>query len=400
MPELTIKEVADELGRTFEEFKTANDARLAALEKGGGVADLEEQLERINTNLSTLDQLKSDLDALAKKSLRPGAGGDTPDIAEHKTAFAAFVRKGAEAGLAELQKKALSIGVDDDGGYAVPEELDRNILQVERDAVPMRQVCSVITVGTEGYKRLVSVGGAGAGWVGESDARPETSTPQLAQIAATMGEVYAQPAATQRSLDDMFFNAEQWLADEVGRAFAEQENAAFVSGDGANKPIGILSGATAATGDDVRPFGTLQHVATGASGDFDADDLIDLIYALRSGYRQGAQWMCSGLTLAKIRKLKNSNGDLIWQPGLQAGQPSQLLGYGVTENEDWPAVAADSLAIGFGNWQRGYTVVDRVGTRVLRDPYTNKPNVLFYTTKRVGGMVTDTNAVKLLQLSA
>lgn len=397
-----LKEVIEGLGTAFEEFKSTNDQRMAKLEKSGGVADLDEKLARINTDLSQLDQIKSDIEALAKKSARPGAAGDGGDGAatdEHKQAFGQFVRKGREDGLAELQQKALSVGVDADGGFAVPEELDKSILQVEHDAVPMRQVCTVMQVGTEDYKRLVSLGGAASGWVGESAARPNTGTPTLAQITATMGEIYANPKATQKSLDDMFFNAEQWLAQEVGREFAEKENAAFVSGDGTNKPVGILDGATAATDDETRAFGTFQHVDSGTSADFDADDLIDLIYALRAGYRAGASFMCGGLTLAAIRKLKQ-NGEYVWKPGLDAGMPSTLLNKPIVENEDWPAIAADSLAIGFGDFRRAYTIVDRVGTRVLRDPYTDKPNVAFYTTKRVGGMVTDTNAVKFLKLSA
>jgi HK97 family phage major capsid protein len=310
-----------------------------------------------------------------------------------------FVRKGKDDGLAELQQKALQTTVEADGGYAVPEELDRSIIELLRDESPMRSVCNQITVSTPDYKRLVNLGGAGSGWVGETAARPATGTPTLAQISAFMGEIYANPQATQTSLDDMFFDAEGWLSAEVAREFAEQEGLAFLTGDGVNKPKGLLAYAMSTDNDAARAFGTLQKVHSGVAGDFTADDLIKLVYTLRKGFRAGASWMMPNTTVFKIRTMKDSEGNYLWRPGLEAGQPSLILGYGITENEDMPEVAADANAIAFGDFRRAYTIVDRIGTRVLRDPYTNKPNVGFYTTKRVGGMLTDSQAVKVLTLS-
>jgi HK97 family phage major capsid protein len=197
----------------------------------------------------------------------------------------------------------------------------------------------------------------------------------------------------------MFFDAEGWLSAEVAREFAEQEGLAFLTGDGVNKPKGLLAYAMSTDNDAARAFGTLQKVHSGVAGDFTADDLIKLVYTLRKGFRAGASWMMPNTTVFKIRTMKDSEGNYLWRPGLEAGQPSLILGYGITENEDMPEVAADANAIAFGDFRRAYTIVDRIGTRVLRDPYTNKPNVGFYTTKRVGGMLTDSQAVKVLTLS-
>lgn len=392
-----VQDVADALGKKFDEFKGANDKRVDALEAEKG--KLSGQVEALNGKLTELDALKSELEKELAGIKRPGGNADKV-VSEHKAAFMQFVRKGKDDGLGELQAKALQTTVEADGGYAVPEELDRAILELLRDESPMRQVCSQITVSTPDYKKLVNLGGAGSGWVGETAERPATGTPALAQIAAVMGEIYANPQATQTSLDDMFFDAEAWLNAEVAREFSEQEGLAFLTGNGTNKPKGLLAYTMALTADDVRAFGTIQNVKSGTAGDFDADDLVKLVYTLRKGHRAGATWMLPNMTLFKIRTMKDLEGNYIWRPGIEAGQPSSLLGYGVTENEDMPAIAADANAVLFGDFRRAYTIVDRIGTRVLRDPYTNKPNVGFYTTKRVGGMLTDSNAVKVLTLSA
>lgn len=393
-----IELVADEIKGQFSEFKKNNDKRLDAVEAEKG--RLAETVDTLNGKLDELESLKSGLEAELKELKRPGTTGPSKEVQEHKTAFTQFIRKGEEDGLAALEQKALNIGTDADGGYAVPEDLDQDIIQLERDHSPMREVCNVIQIGTSDYKRLVNLGGAASGWVGEEDARPATGTPTLAQIVATMGEIYANPQATQTSLDDMFFDAEAWLTEEVAREFAEKENLAFLSGDGTNKPKGILANTLALTDDAARAFGQIQKIHSGTAGDFDADDLFSVVYKLKKGYRRMGQWMLNNSVLHKVRTMKNSNDEYIWVPGLQAGQASMLAGYEIAENEDIADVAADANVAMFGDFKRAYTIVDRIGTRVLRDPYTNKPNVGFYTTKRVGGMLTDSNAVKVLTLSA
>ncbi|TFF37425.1 phage major capsid protein [Pseudomonas sp. RIT623] len=395
--EKDIKEVADALGKKFDEFKEKNDKRIEGLEAEKG--KLSGQVDTLNEKLGELDELKSSLEKELAELKRPNGTG-TKAASEHKTAFMQFIRKGVDTGLGELQAKALQIGADADGGYAVPEELDRNIIELLRDASPMRQVCNQITVGSPDYKRLVSLGGAGSGWVGETDPRPATGTPTLAQIAAFMGELYANPQATQTSLDDIFFDAEAWLDGEVAREFSDKEGNAFTLGNGAGKPKGYLAYELVTDTDKTRAFGKLQKILSGVAGGFTGDNLIDLVHSLKAGYRANGRFMMNNLTVARARKLKDSDGNYLWRPGLELGQPSTLLAYGITENEDMPDVAADANAISFGDFKRGYTIVDRLGTRVLRDPYTNKPFVGFYTTKRVGGMLTDSQAIKVLTLSA
>ena len=392
-----IEEVAVDLKGTFEDFKKKNDKELDGIKAEKG--KLSDQVDKINEKLGDLDKLKDELEKELKAAKRPGAT-QGKEAGEHKTAFYQFMRKGTEDGLSELERKAVQTTTNQDGGYAVPEELDQTLLELLKDESPMRAVCSQLTVGTPDYKKLVNLGGAGSGWVGETDPRPTTGTPTLAQIQAYMGEIYANPQATQASLDDVFFDVENWISTEVAQEFAEKEGQAFLLGDGDKKPKGILSYGLAATVDKDREFGTLQKVLSGAAGNFTGDNLIDLIYATKKGYRNGAVFMMTNLTQAKARKFKDNDGNYLWQPGLQLGQPSTLLGYGIEENEDMPEVAADSNAVLFGNFKRGYLIVDRMGTRVLRDPYTNKPYVSFYTTKRTGGMLLDSNAIKVLTLSA
>ena len=399
-----FKELLEKQLKAFEDFKAANDAALQAKAEGKAVSELEATVGKANDEITRLNKEIADL---AKKAARPEAPGSAEDALhnEHKAAFSQFMRKGTDTGLAERQVKAVQVGVDSDGGYAVPQELDRNILELLRDESPMRQVCNVMTIGGVEYSKPVNLGGAGSGWVGETASRTETNTPKLTEIKPVMGEIYANPAATQRSLDDMFFSPEAWIAKEVAYAFAEQEGVAFLLGDGTNKPKGLLTAPTAQTSDKGgRAFGTIQAIKTGVADNFPAstpsDVLIDLIYSLKKGYRNGATFMLNSLTLATVRKWKDSDGNYIWQPSLQMNQPSLLLGYGVTENEDMPDVGAGAFPLIFGNFKRAYTIVDRFGIRTLRDPYTNKPYVHFYTTKRVGGMLEDTQAVKFLLCSA
>lgn len=309
------------------------------------------------------------------------------------------MRKGNEDGLRELERKALNTTTDEDGGFAVPEELDRTLIELAGQEVVMRQECRVITVGGTGYKKLANLGGAGGGWVGEQDARPATGTPKLAEVKPTWGELYANPQATQTMLDDAFFNVEQWLTTEQQTEFSQQEEAAYSYGSGVNKPKGLFAHATTAEADKDRAFGVLQHLLA-AGVTVTGDDLIKLIHALRKPYRAGAKFMMNGLSVQAVRLLKDGQGNYLWRPGLEMDAPSVLLGYGIAENEEMPDLAAGVQGIAFGNFKRAYTILDRIGTRVLRDPYSNKPFVGFYTTKRVGGMLENSQAVKTLQMAA
>lgn len=391
-----VEQVAQELQAKFDAFKEKNDKRLEAVEQEKG--KLAGEVETLNGKLSELDELKSALEEELKQVKRPAGGPQSKAASEHKTAFIGFMRKGKDDGLRELERKAMQVGVDEDGGYAVPEELDRTILNLLKDEVVMRQEATTITVGGANYKKLVNLGGTASGWVGETDARPETDAPKLGQIEPFMGEIYGNPQATQTMLDDAFFNVEDWINSELAIEFAEQEEIAFTSGNGTKKPKGFLAYASTLDPDKTRAFGTLQHILSGAAAGVTADAIIKLVYTLRKVHRNGAKFMMNNNSLFAIRILKDSEGNYLWRPGLELGQPSSLAGYGVAENEQMPDIAADAKAIAFGNFKRGYTIVDRIGTRILRDPYTKKPFVGFYTTKRTGGMLVDSQAIKLLQI--
>ncbi|MBY6247712.1 phage major capsid protein [Citrobacter werkmanii] len=391
-----VELVAQELQAKFDAFKEKNDKRLEAVEQEKG--KLAGEVETLNGKLSELDELKSALEEELKQVKRPAGGPQSKAASEHKTAFIGFMRKGKDDGLRELERKALQVGVDEDGGYAVPEELDRTILNLLKDEVVMRQEATTITVGGANYKKLVNLGGTASGWIGETDARPETDASKLGQIEPFMGEIYGNPQATQTMLDDAFFNVEDWINSELAIEFAEQEEIAFTSGNGTKKPKGFLAYASTLDPDKTRAFGTLQHILSGAAAGVTADAIIKLVYTLRKVHRNGAKFMMNNNSLFAIRILKDSEGNYLWRPGLELGQPSSLAGYGVAENEQMPDIAADAKAIAFGNFKRGYTIVDRIGTRILRDPYTKKPFVGFYTTKRTGGMLVDSQAIKLLQI--
>ena len=399
-----IRELIEQQGKAFEEFRKSNDARLDALEKDEARSELEEKTDRINDELG---RLSAAVDELAKKANRPGAPGVEGDEAlqaEHKSAWIKWVRKGDDAGLADIEHKAMNVGTPADGGYAVPIQQDRDIMRLLTDLSPMRQVCRVMTVGTEDYRKLVNLGGTASGWVGETDARPATAGPTLAQLKPSFGELYANPEVTQKALDDIFFNVEGELSQDISESFAVLEGKAFLSGTGTNQPVGLLTAKTSAESDSARAFGTVQHIATGVADNFPAKDpadiLIDLIYSMKAGYRTGAQFMVNSMTLAAMRKWKDGQGNYIWQPAMQNGQPGSIFGYGYVTNEDMPSAGAGAIPVVFANFQQAYTIFDRVGIRSLRDPYTNKPFVGFYTTKRVGSMIANTQAVKFLKCAA
>jgi HK97 family phage major capsid protein len=320
---------------------------------------------------------------------------------EHKAAFERYVRKGETQGLFGFESKALSAGSDPDGGFLVPSETETVIDRIVSQMSPIRAIATVRQIGASSFRKPMSQGGADAGWVGETSARSQTATPALSFMEFPTMELYAMPAATQTLLDDAQVNIEEWLASEVQIEFAEQEGAAFVKGDGIAKPRGFLTYATVA--DASYAWGKIGTVASGASGAFAATDpvnkLIDLVYAPKQAYRANGRWVMNRKVESELRKLKDGQGNYIWQPGAQAGSPPSLLGYPVTEAEDMPDMAPNSLSIAFGDFMRGYLVIDRVGVRVLRDPFSAKPYVLFYTTKRVGGGVQNFEAIKLMKFA-
>ena len=312
--------------------------------------------------------------------------------------FDGFVRSGAV-----VETKAFTGVTGDSGGYAIPREIDQAIDTLLKSVSPIRGIANVVKVGTSGYRKLVTTGGVPSGWAAETVTRPETGTPVFAEIAPPMGDLYANPSASQAMLDDAAFDVEGWLAGEIAMEFARAEGAAFVNGSGVARPRGFLQQPVAATGDAGRSFGTLQYLASGAAGDFGSgaqDRLIDLVQSLRGPYRQGASFVMNASTVARIRKFKTADGQFLWQPSLVANQPAMLLGYPVVEAEDMPDIAANSLSVAFGNFKLGYLIAERTDTEILRDPYTNKPFVSFYATKRIGGCVTNSEAIKLMKFAA
>ncbi len=351
---------------------------------------------------ATVEALKSDVLALSRRLVARSAPPLGGAAGRAVSAFAdGYLRKGIEA---DLETKRLQAAVSADGGLAVPLEIDQRIEATLRSLSPIRGVADVVKVGSSNYRKLVAVGGFASGWVSESAGRPETATPTFVEVAPPMGEIYANPAATQQMLDDAMFDVEGWLATEIAADFARAEGVAFVSGSGVSQPKGFLTYPVATAADATRPWGTLQYVASGAAGAFvatnPADRLIDMVHALRTPYRQGAVFVMNSNTLSVIRKFKDTAGAFIWRPGLSEGEPATLLGYPVVEAEAMPDIAASSLSIAFGNFQAGYVIAERGETAVLRDPYSNKPFVHFYATRRVGGALVNSEAVKLMRFSA
>ena len=390
----------DALMATFEDFREANDERLAEIEaKQQSDVVTRDKVDRIG---DALDRQKRHLDRLVLKGQRPTLGGEPADAGledEHKSGFHAYMRRGDETPLRRLEAKAMSVSSDPDGGYLVPDEVSMEIGRRMATISPIRAIATVRRISSSLLKKPFARTGAEVGWVGETEARPQTATPILSEMQFATGELYAMPAATQTLLDDAAVDIDEWITSEVEVAFAEQESAAFVNGDGVNKPTGFLQVPTA--DEASRAYGQLGTVATGSAGAMDdTDTLIDAIYALKSGYRQNARFVMNRRTQAAIRKMKDADGNYIWQPPATADGEARLMGFPVVEAEDMPDIGAGAKAIAFGDFARGYLVVDRLGVRVLRDPYSAKPYVLFYTTKRVGGGVQDFDAIKLIDFSA
>ena len=367
---------------TFEAYKAVNDERLEALEAGQKSDPLiDEKLSRMSKRLDTL----------SLKSARTVAPPET--VATHENeAWVEYLRRGDDRGLARLDTKALSSSSDAQGGYVAPPELDRLIEARLMQSSPMRQIATVRQTMAGVYRKPVSLG-VGAQWAGEIEARTETSTAGLSLLEFPAGELYAMPAATQTLLDDAYADLDAWLADEVDAAFSVQESAAFVTGDGVHKPKGFLT--YPQVSDATQSWGQIGTIEGDFSLDTAGDHLIDLIHAVKAQFRGNGRFVMNRKTVAAVRKLKDGDGRYLWAPGA-GGDAATILGYPVTELEDMPDMAPGKAAIAFGDFQRGYLIADRQGARVLRDPFSSKPYVLFYTTKRVGGGIQNFDALKLM----
>jgi HK97 family phage major capsid protein len=401
--------ILNELKTTFEQFKAERDKEVADLKKGLADVVQTEKVDRINDEIGKLQKSLDEVNALIAAVRVNGTGADGKLTAEekaHKVGFNQYFRKGVDAGLRDLEVKAsLKTDSDPDGGYTVDITTEQAIDRVLANVSAIRGIARVITISTGSYKKLTSQGGATGGWVGERASRTETNTPQLAAMEFPAMELYANPAATQSMLDDSRIDIGQWLADEVSITFGEKEGLAFYSGDGTNQPRGIASYTMIA--DANYAWGKIGFYTTGVAAALNdathsgSDGLADLVYGLKQGYRNNARFLMNRKTQAAVRKLTTLGTEKLplWQPSLAAGQPATLMGYPITDDDNVADIGANAFPIWFGDFARGYLIVDRMGVRVLRDPYTNKPYVMFYTTKRVGGGVQMFEAIKALKCS-
>lgn len=402
-----IQTAMHEFMETFEIYRQSNEGRLSEIENRlSSDVVTSETLDRLD---GALNEQKQRIDQLITRKNRPHLQATSLERSigmghegRYKAAFETYIRRGVEKDLVAFQEKALSVGSDPDGGYLVPDETEHEIGRHLSEISPIRSIAGIRQVSGSVFKKPFSVTGPVVGWVGETDSRPQTAGPTLAELEFPTMELYAMPAATASLLEDSVINIDQWIADEVRVAFAEQEGAAFIMGDGNKKPNGLLNYSVIA--ENNWAWGKIGYLASGVDANFSpqnpADKLLDLIYALKAGYRQNAHWVMNRKTQAKIRKFKDNDGNYLWQPPSLAGVPATLMGFPIIEAEDMPDIGANAFPIAFGDFRRGYLIVDRMGMRVLRDPYSAKPYVLFYTTKRVGGGIQDFDAIKLFKTAA
>ena len=334
---------------------------------------------------------------------RPHLSAEIDHAAPHKVALSHYLRNGDDDGLRglEIERKGLNAAVNAEGGYLVDPQTAEMIQSVLRSGASIRAVANVVQVDASSFDVLVDSTDVGAGWADEISETGETAAPQIERISIPLHELSAMPKASQRLLDDTAFDVEGWLAGRIADKFARAEADAFINGDGSGRPLGFLNGFSVPNSG--WSWGSLGYVATGTAGDFDAstpaDAIVDLVYALGAQYRANGTFLMNSKTAGAVRKMKDADGRFLWSDGLAAGEPARLMGYPVLIAEDMPDIAPDATAIAFGDFRAGYTIAERADLRVLRDPFSAKPHVLFYATKRVGGAVSDYAAIKLLRFS-
>ena len=354
--------------------------------------------DEIQTKLEQTEERLTMLDRKSHPAARPPLSLAAEPAAPHRKAFNAYLRSGDDDALRglELEGKAMSTAVNSDGGYLVDPQTAEAVQSVLLSTASIRSISAVVHVEATSYDVLIDHGEVGIGWATESGSVSETDTPQIDRITIALHELSALPKASQRLLDDSAFDIEGWLAGRIAEKFARAEADAFVNGDGIDKPTGFLTHTKIANGSWT--WGKLGYVVTGAAGSLpDADPVVELVYALGAQYRANASFVMNSKTAGVLRKMKDTDGRFLWSDGLAAGEPARLLGYPVLIAEDMPDVASDAFAVAFGDFRAGYTVAERPDLRVLRDPFSAKPHVLFYATKRVGGDVSDFAAIKLLK---
>jgi HK97 family phage major capsid protein len=357
--------------------------------------DLSKHIQKISDTI----QLKT-LE-MSQKPYLPYADVSQQDAQEYKTAFNQFIRTGNDSAIKDMQHKAVSIaGTGAEGGILVAPQVNEKIIATIKNASPMRSLCKTVTITGNVADFIVDPYLSGAGWATEVDPRMETATSTFQKVSIPVHEIYALPKASQRILDDSAFNIEEWIIERVAEKFIALENDAFTKGDGIGKPSGILTKTVVAS--DVWVWNKIGVAKTGVAADFPTvnptDCLLDLIYALKTGYRINAVFMMNSKTLTKIRKFKDTSGRYLVNENITDNHELMLFGYPIIINEDMDDVAANKLPILFGDFSKGYVIVDSYDIRILRDPYSAKPHIYFYVTKRVGGDVLDYDAIKGLKI--
>lgn len=434
-----IKKVIDQQGEAFEQFKKANDSLIAAKAEGKAVGDLEAKVATLSAALDKLNEQKAAIDDLLLKAARPGGlGGDTKDAeakaaelkgfngmlraeyqakgkafpgelsqdayAQYKSGFFKLMSGVTVDSLSADERKAMSAGSDPDGGYLLPHSTQGRMVTKLYEQSIMRQIADVQTISTEKIEGVVDDDEADAGWVSELGTRSDSGTPQVRRWEIATHEMYAMPKVSQKLIDDAAVDVEAWLAGKVADKFARIEGTAFWSGNGVGQPRGLCSYTTVDTNDGSRAWGQFQFVKSGANGAFHTtqfDPIVDLQGAMKDHFLPNAQWVMRREVRTAARKLKESTTNrYLWEPGMQVGAPERLNGYPVRVDQYMPALATDSLSLAFGDFRQAYTIVDRIGVRTLRDPFTAKPYVVFYSTKRTGGGAMNFEAVKFLKFSA
>lgn len=433
---LEVKKIIEGIGRAFEEFKKTNDERIKALAEGKSVSDLDAKLVKIEKDLDSLGDIKSEFDKLMLKMQRPDFGSDKKaeqlaaevksfnlmmradfqskgrhipaeldahTYTQYKSGFFKLMAGVPEGHLSSDEQKAMQAGSDADGGYLLPHStVGRTIAKLYEQSI-MRQLADVQTISTDKIEGIIDNNEADAGWVSELGTRSDTSTPQVGKWEIQAHEMYAMPKVSQKLIDDAATDVENWLAGKVADKFARVEGTAFWRGTGVGQPRGLAAYTTAATGDDSRAWGQFEHVVTGANGDFHTtqfDPIHTLMGAFKDHFLNNAQFVMRRAVRTSARKQKESTTNrYLWEPGLQVGAPERFMGYPARVDEYMPALATGSLSLAFGDFRQAYTIVDRIGIRTLRDPFTAKPYVVFYTTKRTGGGAQNYEAVKFLKFS-
>lgn len=399
---MTIADIADRvhaLGNAWEQYKQVNDARLKEIERKGHADPL--YMEHLGTIGNALDNYKGRLDELETAMSRPALESTAetkaagPQDGQYRKAFCNYLRKGQDSGLEALQTKALSVGSDPDGGYMVTHAMASRIVSAVQEISPLRNLASMETISSDALEILDDHDVMAAGWTSETGAVSDTTTAQVGKRIIPVHELFAQPKATQKLVDDAAIDIEGWIAAKVAETFAKKEGAAFVSGNGVGQPRGITTYAAGTS------WGQIEQVDSGTNGQVTGDGLIKIFYALKDEHMKRATFIMHRSIVQQVRLLKESTTDqYLWTPGLTAGSPDTLLGVPVVLATDMPVAATGSLSVAVGDFQAGYQIVDRSGIRILRDPFTDKPFVKFYTTKRVGGDVVNFDAIKLLKLNA